>query len=103
MLQQKSTSAGINTTTTQEPRGVLAGMVTASTRAVTVAPRALIARPRRQPGPRLLHHCRAIAVWARENAVKTPRAERFISASGLPWKASRRAAAVGARKTMAPE
>src|SRR3979411_2988183 len=103
MLQQKSTSAGINTTTTQAPRGLLVAMITASTRAVTVAPRALIARPRRQPGPRLLHHWRAIAVWARENAVKTPSAKRFISASGLPWKASMSAAAVRDRQTMARE
>ena len=48
--------AGINTTTTQAPRGLLVMMMTTSTTAVTTAPRALITRPRRQPGPLRVHH-----------------------------------------------
>ena len=69
-----TTRIGIRTRTSQAPSVNLTEVTTTATAPVSTAPKALMARRRRQPGDRSRSQCRTMPVWLMVKSMNTPTA-----------------------------
>ena len=74
MNDMMPTRIGIRTRTSQAPSENFTAVTMIATTPVSAAPKALIARRRRQPGDRSRSQCRIMPVWLIVKSMNTPTA-----------------------------